>query len=327
MEVSAKARGKTILSGEHIAVYGYPALLLPLNVFVKCTISEVERKIFNNGVRIEALGEQVDYSWEEINHYCSSRNNEQPETKFGLVLTSLKSALEFFKIEKRLSFKLIVESSIPVGGFGSSTAVSAAIVKCIAKLVKRTISCGELWKLLIKIETSNGAAVSGADQCVVSYESPIKFQKYAPVEKIQLNSKILKKFLIIQDGTPTCTTRECIDFVARERKSHPRKINMIFRHLAREGEKMLDYLNEDNVKGFFTTVKKSGELLISLGIVSADSVSLISKIEDLGGYLKLTGAGTVESGGSGGILCFSHNYPRIESFLLKNNVKYLAMSI
>jgi mevalonate kinase len=172
-----------------------------------------------------------------------------------------------------------------------------------------------------------GTNVSGADQYVISHESFIKYQKNSPPKKIKVDSKILKKFLIIQSGIPQCTTKECIDFISQQKKSDPRKVDRVFLRLAREGKRMLTCLKNENSLGFFKAIRNSGELLISLGVVSSDSVNLIRKIEKLGGYLKLTGAGTIGDGGSGGILCFSNIYEKIESFLLKNHFDYLKVSI
>ncbi len=321
MQIVSEARGKIILAGEHIVVYGYPALLLPINLKIKCKLSDIEDAA-NGKVVIFALGEQSEFTWHEVGELCLNHNS-----KFQLVLVALKTSFDYFKIKDKPGFKLELESSIPVGGFGSSTAVSAAVIKCVAKLAKRKISKLELWKLLVKIERLCGANVSGADQYVISHESFVKYQKNAQPIQIRLNSKILHNFLVIQSGTPSSTTKECVDFVAEQKKLDPIKVGNIFARLAGEGENMLSCLNKDDRMGFFRTVKNSGELLISLGVVSPDSVKLIRKIEKLGGYLKLTGAGTVGNGGSGGILCFSKNYNKIVEFLLKNNLVYFKVSV
>lgn len=326
MQIVSEACGKIILAGEHIVVYGYPALLLPLNLKVKCKLSEFEDSIADRKVVIIALGEKSEFSWKEIDKFYLNRT-QYPNFKLQLVLVSLKTSFDYFGIKRRPGFKLKLESSIPIGGFGSSTAVSAAIVKCVAELVNKNISHLKLCRLLIQIERLCGAKVSGADQYVISCESFVKYQKNFHPEKIKLNSKILKNFLIIQSGAPRCTTRECIDFIAQQKKSNPKKIRSIFLRLAEEGKKMLLCLKKNDSLGFFKTIKNSGEMLISLEIVSPDSVNLIRKIEKLGGYLKLTGAGTIGNGGSGGILCFSNNYKKIEPFLLKNHVSYLKVSI
>lgn len=327
MHVVSEACGKTILTGEHIVVYGYPALLLPLNLKVRCKLSAFQNDTANGKVVIIALGEKSEFSWNEIDKFYIDRT-QHPNFRLQLVIASLINSFEYFGLTKnRPSIRLKLESSIPVGGFGSSTAVSAAIVKCVAKLAKKNISQLKLWRILMQIEELCGAKVSGADQYVISYESFVKYQKNFHPEKIKLDSKILNNFLIIQSGTPLCTTKECVDFIAEQKKSNPGKIGDIFLRLAREGKKMLVCIKKDDSLGFFKTIKNSGELLISLGVVSPDSVNLIRKIEKLGGYLKLTGAGTVGNGGSGGILCFSNDYNIIESFLLKNHLVYLKVSI
>lgn len=300
-------------------VYGYPAILLPLNLHARCFISDFQKEKNKKGiVQISALGEEAEFDWQD---------KTLKNIKFSLVATALEVSFDFFKIKERPSFKLKIESEIPIGGFGSSTAVSAAIVKSVAKMLNKSIPPKDLWKLLVKIETKNGTKVSGADQYVISHESLIKYKKYSAVRKLKIRSKILKRFLIINSGAPSCTTGECVGFVAQEKKSFPKKVDNIFRQIASESEKMLDYLKKNNIHGFFRTIKSSGELLISLGVVSSDSVNLIRKLEKLGGYLKLTGAGTINKGGSGGILCFARSYKKIKTYLSKNNVKFFEVSV
>lgn len=326
MQIVSEACGKTILTGEHIVVYGYPALVLPLNLKVKCELTLLEDNIASEKVVIFALGERSEFSWKEIDDYCLNHVQCQ-NFKHQLVLISLKISFDYFGIKDRPALILKLDSSIPIGGFGSSTAVSAAIVRCVAKILNKKIFSLKLWKLLIEIEKQCGAKVSGADQYVISHESFVKYQKNFHPEKIKLDSEILKNFLIIQSGEPDCTTKECIKFIADQKMLNPGKIKDIFVSLATEGKIMLACLKKNDSTGFFRAIKNSGELLISLGVVSSDSVNLIRKVERLGGYLKLTGAGTVGRGGSGGILCFSNNYEKIESFLLKNHVGYLRVSI
>src|SRR3989344_6763987 len=63
MQIVTEACGKTILVGEHIVVYGYPALLLPLNLKVKCKLSEFKDDSHDGKVVIFALGEKSEFSW------------------------------------------------------------------------------------------------------------------------------------------------------------------------------------------------------------------------------------------------------------------------
>lgn len=326
MQIVSDACGKTILTGEHAVVYGYPALVLPLNLKVKCELTVLEDDISSGKVVIFAQGKWYEFSWNEIDGFFLNHIQHQ-NFKLELVLVSLKTSFDYFGVIRRPAFELKLDSSIPVGGFGSSTAVSAAIVKCVAKLLNKKISSLKLWRLLVEIEELCGAKVSGADQYVISHEAFVRYQKNLHPMKIKLDSKILKNFLIIQSGTPDCTTKECVNFVAEQKRSNPGRTNSIFMRITKEGKKMLTCLKKNDAVGFFKTIKNSGELLISLGVVSSDSVNLIRKIEKLGGYLKLTGAGTIGRGGSGGILCFSNNYKKIESFLLKNSLSYLKVSV
>lgn len=320
-QITSEASGKIILSGEHSVVYGYPALLLPISLKAKCNLSGIKNNHVNSKVVISALDKTHEFGWEEINKAYLDH-----DSKLQLVLASLKTSFDYFGIKRKPGFKLELISSIPIGGFGSSTAVSAAIVRSVAKLADKSISPLKLWRLLVKIERLCGAKVSGADQYVISYESFIKYQKNHAPKRIKFKSRILKNFLIIQSGAPGCTTKDCIDFVFEQKKSNPKKVKDIFLNLTKEGKKMLVSLKKNDINGFFESVQNSGELLISLGVVSSNSVRLIRELEKLGGYLKLTGAGTVVNGGSGGILCFSKNYKKIESFLLKNHLDYLKIT-
>lgn len=324
-EIVSQACGKTILTGEHIVVYGYPAVLLPLNnVFCECKIDDIRT---GGDIKILALDKQTELSWEDIEEYYTSSKNTVLDSRLGLTLLSLKSSLDFFKQGNYPYFDLHLDSSIPMGGFGSSTAVAASIVRSMAKLADKVLSPAELYELLVKIETENGAAVSGADQYVVSHNMPIKFRKNTVAEEVRINTDTLNYFLIINSGTPTSTTKECIDFVAQQKESSPERIGTLFERLADVGERMIECFQKGDNDGFYNAIRDSGELLISLGVVSPQSVDLIRKLENLGGYLKVTGAGTVGDGGSGGILCFSNRYNEIEAFLKENNTGYLRVSI
>jgi len=328
-EIVSQACGKTILTGEHIVVYGYPAVLLPLNVYTQCKINNIRPSspYREKNIVISALDKQTALSWEDIDKCCTHLKENTPDIRLGLTLWSLKTSLDFFETRNYPSFNLQIESSVPTGGFGSSTAAASAIVRGMAELANRSLSPSELYELLVDIETRNGAVVSGADQYVVSHEIPIKFKKNTTPEEININSEMLNYFLIINSGTPSSTTKDCVDYVAQLRNSDPERTDNIFNRLAEQGVEMIDSIQENDADRFFNSVKESGELLISLGVVSPQSIDLIRKIEDLDGYLKLTGAGTISHGGSGGILCFSDTYDKIEAFLNEINVGYLRASI
>jgi|GEM_PF-7134254 len=87
MYIVSEACGKTILSGEHIVVYGYPALLLPLNLKVKCRLSEVQDETFNRKVVIFALGKKSEFGWKEIDK----------KYKRQLVLAALKASFDYLE--------------------------------------------------------------------------------------------------------------------------------------------------------------------------------------------------------------------------------------
>src|SRR3990170_2610551 len=117
-KISAKSCGKTILTGEHIVVYGYPAVLLPLNIFTTCILSEIKPNLEErNKIFISALNERLEIDYKDLSKLAISKSSTFLNNKLNVVLSSLQLILKRYHIESFPSFNLKLISNIPIGGF------------------------------------------------------------------------------------------------------------------------------------------------------------------------------------------------------------------
>ena len=112
-KVSAKSCGKTILTGEHIVVYGYPAVLLPLNIFTTCILSEIKPNLEErNKIFISALNERLEIDYKDLSKLAISKSSTFLNNKLNVVLSSLQFIFEYYGIESFPSFSLKLISNI-----------------------------------------------------------------------------------------------------------------------------------------------------------------------------------------------------------------------
>ena len=62
-------------------------------------------------------------------------------------------------------------------------------------------------------------------------------------------------------------------------------------------------------------------MLEDLGVVGSKAKKIIKKIEEIGGYIKISGAGGVKTG-SGWLLAYNPDIRLLDSFLSKNTWEY-----
>ncbi|MEP7167341.1 MAG: hypothetical protein ABI758_05150 [Candidatus Woesebacteria bacterium] len=250
------SHGKIILSGEHSVVYGYPALVCPVDQEVKVVIQKGEQK------------------------------------KTSPFLLNI---LSIFQNEQEVSFDdllIVIESTLPLGsGLGSSAATASAVFQALYCFFKIKYTKKHLLFLVQESEKFAHGNPSGVDAVAVVYPSIIEFQKTD--EQIEWDiiatGKALPPFLLLQSGIPSETTREMVEYV----KTFSRKEEILPR-IGKITQKMIKKLKEKHLD--LGLITQNERLLEELGVVGQKALSMIHQIESKGGVAKIVGAGGRENG-------------------------------
>lgn len=339
-----KAPGKIILIGEHAVVYGYPAILSPINLFSEVTISDITP----GKVRIDSpnynfdetlvsekfLEDYMRYS-DVMKKYKETNDEELLETirkdKNAFPKIVINNVFKHVGYTEKPSFFLHKFSNVPQGGFGSSSSVGASIIKAIDEYYGFKLSKQEMIDILMKGESEfHGYQQSGGDQNVVFHETLVHYQKKDGVgfsRPLKLQSNLLDEVLVINTGKPKDGTGEVVNKVRESRIRNQEFIDGIFERLGELTEEILGYLENDDKQSFYSAIDEAGDLLIDLGIVRPKTQELIKELRKLGGYVKVSGAGAITGDVSGALLCFGDDLGKIESYVERFGLESYRMRL
>ena len=151
MKISYSAPGKVILSGEHVVVYGKPALVSAINLRLKFIVTNLVR----------------------------SSKNDKDDKEIFFINKEIKNYLINQKInftDRPFNYK--IESEIPIGrGLGSSAALSAAAVAAFLEFYSgREFNKEVINSLAFKIEKHFHQNPSGVDNSASCFGGLILYQ-------------------------------------------------------------------------------------------------------------------------------------------------------
>ena len=196
METSAA--GKIILLGEHAAVYGRPAIAVPVSALRAYAV------ITPNSSPLTISSVDLD------NRTFDGRPNP---------LEKMRSlTLDYLRVSAA-GGEIVIRSDIPIArGLGSGAAVSAALGRAIARLHGRVIPDDVLNRLVFEVERIHHGAPSGIDNTVVVYERPIYFVKDKMMDRLEIKRPLR---ILIADSGQASLTREAVAKVSRLYQRHP----------------------------------------------------------------------------------------------------------
>lgn len=284
MKVTVSAPGKVFLLGEHTVVYGKPALL-----------AAIDKRL-----------------------YVSVEQNRENKTR--IVCTEDKALIEkgldlfkkSFPRETAPPFSVTITSELPTGcGFGSSAAVSAALMGALLKAVKDVWNPQKINELAYELEKITHGTPSGADNSTVVFGGLVWYRKefdfLKSIWSLPVSAYHMPPFVFIDSGKPIETTKEMVDEVARFRKSHPNKCEMILTDQENQTKEILLALKTKDSLRLKQAIKQGEHNLELLGVVGIYAEKIIRAVEAVGGAAKICGGGGRKKG-SGMILCY-HEKP------------------
>lgn len=206
----ASAPGKVILFGEHAVVYGQPALAVP--------VTQAQADVW-----IEAsAGPGIQIKAPDIDLH-SRLDSLDPAHSIAATVKNTLAALE----QPELSgVTVLIRSSIPVAsGLGSGAAVSVALIRALAKFVRKPLTDEQVSALAFETEKIHHGTPSGIDNTVVTYARPVYFVKGQPIETIAVKKPF--SIVIADTGIPA-STRESVSDVRKLWQETPARCERLF---------------------------------------------------------------------------------------------------
>lgn len=199
---TGRASAKLILFGEHVVLYGKPAISLPVPSLPVTARARrrpgpvaIESSTLDSGRRELSAASQLDASAVPrlaVSAVCEYL--DRPDD--GLFVT--------------------VDSGIPAGrGFGSSAASSAAIIEAVAALWGRELDGDTMFALIQQSESFAHGKASGVDaRTVISRGGPMWFQDGA-VAALPVAEGAARPVLVVADTGVNGSTRQAVSTVHR----------------------------------------------------------------------------------------------------------------
>jgi len=298
-EAAVSAPGKTILFGEHAAVYGHPALVAALDH--RMTVTARASTFSERGMlrleipslriaRTVALTQTVDAV-------------KEPGDLAILAVTIGTADL----IRHPDGFHIRIDSTIPAGsGFGSSAALAVAVVAACRRACGDDIAPDEIARLASSIERHQHGRASGVDVQAVLRGGVLLCRLsddgFLEREELPGAGARLDAFRLFHSGVPNETTGEMVGAVRRLQDREPARVREAFETIAaatRDGRAAL--LRGDGA-ALVPLVLRAEAALEAIGVVPGGVIEAIRAIEAEGGAAKISGAGGLTGAGAGLVL-------------------------
>ncbi|NCC53059.1 MAG: hypothetical protein EOM20_17860 [Spartobacteria bacterium] len=306
------APGKVILTGEHAVVYGNPALVMSVDLYARCVISDG----IENGLTVSFPG-QIEERWypaarwihrvAEINARYEAfldgtcRIQEVLDDPFDIIMMTAALALE--KVgHPFVPLRCHMESDIPIGcGMGSSASVIVSVLRAIFARYDIAPPVDQLFEWAFQMESLQHGRPSGVDPYVVIHEGIIRFRKGMESRTLHVPPF---PWTLIHTGAPESATGECVEHVANLRVDNA--VWNEFRQVASRVEHALQHADVDALKD---GVRANHRLLVNLGLVPDTVQEFIRRMEWLGSAAKICGAGAVRGEHAGVVWVVADEVP------------------
>lgn len=268
------ASGKVILSGEHAAVYGFPAVAVGLDRGVLARV-EPDPAAASTRLRLRDLGMDV-----------GTQDDHDLARALDALLTATNASRRGKRPAKPTPLSIEVFSSLPIGsGLGSSAALGVAIARALdprateEEILARTM----LWERVFHGEPS------GLDAIVASRGGCVSFVRGGAPKSIEIAKGA---YLCVGLSGRAASTKAVIASVAAKRAAEPTATTSIFEAIGGIARRMGDALASGDFDRVGHLMTANHVLLRRLG-VSTPSLDRICDLAVQAGALgaKLTGAG------------------------------------
>ena|SRR3989338_871490 len=280
MLVTVSTPGKIYLSGEHVVVYGKPALLSCINKRVFVTVEGNIDKL-----TISSLD----------NYYIRE------------IISTLKN---YYRLKKIPPVKITVDSELKPGyHLGSSAAVAVATLAGLLFYLKKIWNPEIVNKLAYKAEKFKHYNPSGADNSSVTYGGFVWYRKELEFLKSiwQIPLKLsphLNNFYLIDTGPSHESTASLVKFVAARFNKNKKLFASLFNLNEIQTKNIAVALRTGRAPQLIEAIRSTEKTLEKIGVVSQKVLPFIRSVEKSGGAAKILGGGGRKEG-VGYLLCFA----------------------
>ena len=263
-----QACAKSILLGDHVVVYGSPALALPIHSVG--TTARVTSRTNPNEPMFTTDAALADAS-------VAHRLLEESAMRLGLS-------------ERLPEWRIEVSSTIPMGqGLGSSAALGCALVGALSKTAGLEITVEELNAHVYALEGLVHGTPSGIDNTVVTYGAPIAYQTGESLRMVPWPSGC---HIVLASSGQMGSTRDAVDGVRRWKEMHPSEFDAVFDRARDAVMAGIEAFQTSNLGALGDAMNINHECLQQLGVSTPALDNLVGAARDAGALgAKLTGAG------------------------------------
>jgi mevalonate kinase len=294
-EATVSAPGKTILFGEHAAVYGHPALVTALDH--RMTVTARTSVVLDRGaVHLEIPALQI------ARTVASPRELRAVKEPGDLAILAAAIGTEDLG-ERALGLHLRIESAIPPGaGFGSSAALAVAVVAACRRACDDDVSQGDIARLALAIERHQHGRASGVDVQAVLRGGALWCRRLDDGSLSCTELPAVARFdgfRLFHSGAPNETTGQMVDAVRDLKDRDPARVGEACATLEAAARDGRSAIVGGDTTSLVPIVRRAQAALELLGVVPEGVRESIRAIEADGGAAKISGAGGLTGAGAG----------------------------
>jgi mevalonate kinase len=216
-EIQASACAKIILFGEHAAVYGQPAIAVPVNS-LQVTVSVTSHNHSEPTLEIIAH----DISLHLTINEAALATHEDP------LIGVVRQFLQHTKMSLP-DARFNVRSEIPIAsGLGSGAAIAAALIRAMMRFTGCQLETTTINAIVYESERFFHGNPSGIDNSVIVYEKPVYFIRDRTLDTLTIQQPF--HFVIGDTGVPA-STKVAVDHVSAVVESDPQQYQPVLNQI------------------------------------------------------------------------------------------------
>jgi mevalonate kinase len=314
---------KLILMGEHAVVYGRPALITSVDLWlqvrletrsepgIRLHLAEKDHRETTTWPDIRTYTDAVRERWERYveapgaDSFADLRSDDPAH----LVKVALGEAARRWDAIASPALDITVRSEQPIGaGFGSSAAVAAATVSALASVHDLDPSTDDLYPVVLDVERRQHGTPSGVDPATVLHGGLLWAETTGDeLTPTPLSSPSVPNTLrVFQSGTPNESTGTVVDAVRARHEDNPKAFRSTLDQMEAATRALRDEFTDGpaSPSALRRALRQFEEGLEALGVVPPAVQELIQSIENKGGAAKISGAGALTGSGAGCLLVY-----------------------